>query len=205
MRANHAFSAPLLIHPNPSPSFIIWSAFAPAALGIALKFLIFDPHEKRKRAAKLRRLREHSASTLRDRKKEAEEAIDLMRDSVMRRREAEEARHGLVIIEAWYGDLHDHHKVDSKMDAEFPSKIDVTLPIQSLVQDSQLHLHNTTKVTSYLLIFPSLHTIGRLSFSHHMTHSLGFFDICSPPHHPVIPFFIHIHPYDPLWMILRSY
>jgi DnaJ homolog subfamily C member 11 len=158
MRANHAFSAPFLIHPNPSPSFIIWSALAPAALGIALKFLIFDPYDKRKRVTKLRRLREHSASTLHDRRKEAEEAIDLMRESVMRRREIEEARHGLVIVEAWYGDLHDRHEVDSRLDTEFPSKIDVTLPLQSLVQNSQLHLHNTTKVSVHSLSF-LIHTM----------------------------------------------
>lgn len=145
MRANHGFSIPILIHPNPSPSFVIWSAFIPTVFSLALKLFVFDRSERRKHAVKLHKLREQSSSTLKERKREAEEAITLIQDSVNRRREDEESRNGLVIVEAWYGNLEVIQNHEENPD--FPSKINVTLPLQSLIQNSQLHLHNTTKVS----------------------------------------------------------
>jgi DnaJ family protein C protein 11 len=149
-RANHSFSAPILLHSNPSPSFVMWSAIVPVAFSLMLKILVLDPRERRKRAKKLRFLREKNVSLMKERKKEAEEAMSIMKDFVDRRREVEESHKGLIIVEAYYGNL----GVDKERlkDTEFPPIINVTLPLQSLVQDSQLHLHNTTKVSRYLYI-----------------------------------------------------
>lgn len=109
--------------------------------------LVFDPRERRKRVKKLHRLREESVLLMKERKKEAEEAVVLMEEFVRRHKETEELRKGLIIVEAWYGNL-DADKERMK-DKEFPPMINVTLPLQSLVQNSQLHLHNTTKVRSF--------------------------------------------------------
>lgn len=47
---------------------------------------------------------------------------------------------GLIIVNAWYGNL-----AKFGVDEPSPYVIDVTIPLQYLVEDSQLHLHNTSK------------------------------------------------------------
>ena len=64
---------------------------------------------------------------------EARCAVELMRHSVERIIEEERARGGLVVIEAWYGSFG-----GQETDPELPLRIDVTLPVQFLVQDSKL-------------------------------------------------------------------
>lgn len=69
-------------------------------------------------------------------KKRAEEAVNLMKETVESRRQREEAARGLIIVEAKYGN---HSSRD-------PEKvIDVTVALQYQVENSELHLFETTK------------------------------------------------------------
>ena len=80
--------------------------------------------------------RERHAEHIENRKREALEAIRLLLPSVERKVEVEKEKDGLVILEAWYGNA-------SSLNGEVPLNelsdvIDVKIPVQALVHESQL-------------------------------------------------------------------
>lgn len=78
--------------------------------------------------SKINELREEHADYLAQRKAEADQAQMILTDSARRKMKAEESKQGLVIIEAWYG----------KKDGKHEDLVDVTIPVQALVNDSKL-------------------------------------------------------------------
>jgi len=64
---------------------------------------------------------------------EAENGVALMTETAERKRKEEQAKGGLIIVEAKYGKLNTNNILD------------VTIPLQCLVRDSELVLHNTPK------------------------------------------------------------
>jgi len=56
---------------------------------------------------------------------------------------SEQARHGLLILAAWYGKLFDMQTDGSLISS--PKIIDVRIPLQCLVVDSKLILHENSK------------------------------------------------------------
>uniref|UniRef100_A0A8D0H633 DnaJ homolog subfamily C member 11 n=1 Tax=Sphenodon punctatus TaxID=8508 RepID=A0A8D0H633_SPHPU len=85
--------------------------------------------------------RESTASDVQQKKEEAEAAVRLMQESVRRVIEAEEARMGLIIVNAWYGKfVNDQSRKNEKVKV-----IDVTVPLQCLVKDSKLILTEASK------------------------------------------------------------
>ena len=102
---------------------------------------------------KLAALRERHADHIANRKREAEEAIRLLLPSVERKIEAEREKDGLVILEAWYGNI-------SSSNEETPLNerndvIDVRIPVQALVHDSQLTIPGGYSKVNFK-IFPKL-------------------------------------------------
>lgn len=76
------------------------------------------------------------------RRREAEISIDLMKETYRRIVEEEESRKGLLITRSFYGrwlDLSQRDLTDAITD--------VTIPLQCLVKDSKLILHDASKVT----------------------------------------------------------
>ena len=68
-------------------------------------------------------------------KREAREAVNLMRPTYDRNVNVEQCKGGLVIVQAWYGVFGSANKL-----------IDVTVPVQCLVSNSRLILPEHTKV-----------------------------------------------------------
>jgi hypothetical protein len=97
-----------------------------------------------------------------EKKKEALAAVELMRATFARVRSDEEAKRGLVIIKAVYGrhtnvadvsrrgtDEEGGREAGTTADPEHLDEvIDVTIPLQCLVKDSKLILHEASKVCS---------------------------------------------------------
>lgn len=83
-------------------------------------------------------------------RQEALSAINLMMATMERIVREETVRRGLIITFAKYGnaDLINQSGLSSfdESDTLQPNIIDVTVPLQCLVKDSQLILHTTTKV-----------------------------------------------------------
>lgn len=75
------------------------------------------------------------------RRREAEISIDLMKETYRRIVEDEENRKGLIITKALYGRWLDlsHRDLGDAI-------TDVTIPLQCLVRDSKLILHEASKV-----------------------------------------------------------
>ncbi|KAJ1559547.1 hypothetical protein HK405_010211, partial [Cladochytrium tenue] len=66
---------------------------------------IVQPRKKQRAAERLAKAKEDNAEILAQRRKEALEAQELMKEPVQRKKEAEELKNGLIIVEALYGQL----------------------------------------------------------------------------------------------------
>lgn len=85
------------------------------------------------------------------RRREAEIAIDLMKETYRRIVQDEENRKGLIICKAVYGRWLDLSQRDLS-----DALTDVTIPLQCLVKDSKLILHEASKVCLFSLFKSSL-------------------------------------------------
>lgn len=82
-------------------------------------------------------------------RQEAMSAINLMMATMERIVREETEKRGLIIIFAKYGNaelINQSGQSFNENDTLQPNIIDVTVPLQCLVKDSQLILHTTTKV-----------------------------------------------------------
>lgn len=89
-------------------------------------------------------------------RQEALSAINLMMATMERIVREETEKHGLIIVCAKYGTselINQSGHSFSENDTLQPNIIDVTIPLQCLVKDSQLILHTTTKVIMKIFYF----------------------------------------------------
>lgn len=93
-RVGQSFTMPILLDPSPSAVFVFWATAIPAAMGLIVKKTIVDPRKRLHKAKKLERLRHANADLIRAHKQEAEDAVRLMKEQILRKTEAEEARNG---------------------------------------------------------------------------------------------------------------
>ncbi|GAB5588185.1 hypothetical protein Unana1_03085 [Umbelopsis nana] len=105
-----------------------WGAVMPASVVVMMDHFLLKPRRKKQLTDKINELREEHADYLAQRKTEADQAQMILTDSARRKMKAEESKQGLVIIEAWYG----------KRDGKHEDLVDVTIPVQALVNDSKL-------------------------------------------------------------------
>lgn len=81
-----------------------------------------------------------------EKRREATAAVNLMAATFARIRSDEETRKGLVIVKALYGQLLSVSSSDSSEASNKDEILDVTIPLQCLVKDSKLVLHEASKV-----------------------------------------------------------
>jgi DnaJ family protein C protein 11 len=81
--------------------------------------------------SEMKKLQEQNYETLKERKEDALSAIQLMNDASLRKAQIEKDKDGLVITKALYGAIGNH---------DLDTFVDVTIPIQYLVNNSQLHV-----------------------------------------------------------------
>ncbi|CAI2170568.1 11680_t:CDS:10 [Funneliformis geosporum] len=129
-------SIPILVSPEFNFKIILWGTFLPIITMAAVEQTILIPMRQKKKAEKIAAFRELHAELIENRKREATEATRLLLPSVERKTEMEREKDGLVILEAWYGNV-------SSLNGEVPLEersdvIDVKIPVQALVHESQL-------------------------------------------------------------------
>ncbi|KAI8804954.1 hypothetical protein BJ742DRAFT_856333 [Cladochytrium replicatum] len=152
-RLGQRFAVPVLLSPQLDVQVAIWATAVPLCISFAFDRLVVAPQRRNWLAKKLREVREQNAAILQQRKNEAEDAVRLMRESVARKFEAEESRNGLVIVEAIYGKIPPTRRnraseysflpsfvLSGEENTSGESWIDVTIPVQALVNQSQLHI-----------------------------------------------------------------
>lgn len=128
-RLGQKLSVPILLSQSASPRMILGSIVIPG-IGIAsLQYFYLRPRKRRRIAEKLRELREEMREEIETRRREAQSAIELLREQTERKREQERSRDGLVIVSAIY-----RGKGLALQEEEIrASEWDVSIPLQSLV------------------------------------------------------------------------
>ncbi|XP_078235262.1 dnaJ homolog subfamily C member 11 isoform X2 [Pogona vitticeps] len=140
-RASQTYSFPIHLTDQLLPSAIFYATAGPLVIYFAMNRLIIRPYLQAQKEKELEKQREGSASEILQKKQEAEAAVRLMQESVRRIVEAEEARMGLIVVNAWYGKfVNDQSRKNEKVKV-----IDVTVPLQCLVKDSKLILTEASK------------------------------------------------------------
>uniref|UniRef100_A0A8C6XWH6 DnaJ homolog subfamily C member 11 n=1 Tax=Naja naja TaxID=35670 RepID=A0A8C6XWH6_NAJNA len=140
-RASQTYFFPIHLTDQLLPSAVFYATAGPLVFYFAMDRLIIQPYLRAQKEKDLEKQRESCASDTFQKKQEAEAAVRLMQESVRRIIEAEEARMGLIIVNAWYGKfVNDQSRRDEKAKV-----IDVTVPLQCLVKDSKLILTEACK------------------------------------------------------------
>ncbi|KAF9953346.1 hypothetical protein BGZ72_005484 [Mortierella alpina] len=147
-RLGQSVTIPIVLAAEFNPKLAFWATVVPICAITALDMGYVKPKRRRERAEKVQELRKVHADFIATQKREAEEAIELMRESTVRKMRQEQDRDGLVVLEAHYGNLN--------AAPELNLVADVTVAVQALVNNSQLTMPG----------------------SHSKTHILGFYDPC---------------------------
>lgn len=118
-----------------------------------------------------------------EKKREAKAAVDLMKATYERIYAEEESRNGLLILRALYGkDADAVAKTEAPSSSQLSEVIDVTVPVQCLIKNSQLTIHNTSKVRISVVIklySEKLCAFLRIIFVLFLQSQLsGFYDPC---------------------------
>jgi len=121
---------------------VLYATCLPLVVYACIKVLAVAPIVRNEWLKEVRERRSKRAKEMEEKKKNAESAIELMQETVERVLSIEQAKHGLLIMEAWYGKLFDHQSDDSMYETKV---IDVRIPLQCLVAESKLILRETSK------------------------------------------------------------
>ncbi|XP_028663219.1 dnaJ homolog subfamily C member 11 [Erpetoichthys calabaricus] len=140
-RASQTYFFPIHLTDQLLPSAVFYATVGPILFYLAMHRLIIKPYLNAQMEHELEKQRENSATDIAKKKQESEAAVRLMQESVRRIIEAEEARMGLIIVNAWYGKF----VTDNSKKHERAKVIDVTVPLQCLVKDSKLILTEASK------------------------------------------------------------
>ncbi|KAL1923000.1 uncharacterized protein VTP21DRAFT_9376 [Calcarisporiella thermophila] len=136
-RLGQSLVLPIMLSGDLDLKLAFWAAVLPSCAYLAVDRAVLKPRRRKKAQERLEMLRAHHAEAIAHRRREAEEATRLLLDMVTRKVEQEERRNGLVIVEAVYGNL-DSPKDQMNTDGANPTVINVTVPVQALVNNSQL-------------------------------------------------------------------
>mmetsp|Transcript_17258 Transcript_17258/g.28356 ORF Transcript_17258/g.28356 Transcript_17258/m.28356 type:complete len:546 (+) Transcript_17258:84-1721(+) len=144
-RGGTKFVVPILLSATLAPVVVVGGMVVPSAVAAIVKLLVLKPVKQRKEKRKLDETRKKGREQMAAAKAEAEGALSLLKEIVARKRQQEEAVRGLVITKAQYGNL--QPKEEDTIEAEFPPSVDVTVAVQHLVDNSQLHLYDASKAS----------------------------------------------------------
>jgi DnaJ family protein C protein 11 len=141
-RYAQTLSIPLILSHEWNTNAIIAAIAVPALSIYCFDKLLLKPFVKRKLKLQQENLSAQKRETAEERKKDALEAIELMRATAARRMDEEQKSNGLVILQAWYGSipLDENNQVITDDLASSELVIEVTVPIQVLVNSSLLQL-----------------------------------------------------------------
>lgn len=143
-RATQSFVFPIFLSEEPLPIAIFYGTMTPLVAWYILQTFVIVPYTERQKQREAKRAREANATKLAERKKEAEAAVALMRETYLRIKDTEVARGGLVIVEALYGNFSEEQE-NNVSQATVREVVDVTIPLQCLVKDSHLMLTDASK------------------------------------------------------------
>nr|SVE70323.1 EOG090X03AJ [Daphnia similis]SVE70947.1 EOG090X03AJ [Daphnia similis]SVE72210.1 EOG090X03AJ [Daphnia similis] len=139
-RGNQIYNFPIHLCHEVLPSPIFYGTVTPMVAWIIIRRVVVEPYMQQQKVKDIERHRAVHHSQMLARRREAEISIDLMKETYRRIVEDEENRKGLIITKALYGRWLDlsHRDLGDAI-------TDVTIPLQCLVRDSKLILHEASK------------------------------------------------------------
>ena len=143
IRASMNYVVKVQVSPFVDIMSVLMASLVPLGLYGALKILALGPLMRLYKVKETEEIRIEREREMKERRREAESAVDLMMETVERILTNEQSRHGLIILEAWYGSLFSTTASHDPMG--LPKVIDVRVPLQCLVADSKLVLRETAK------------------------------------------------------------
>lgn len=142
VRAHLSYLFPIHLCEEPRLIPSLYAAITPFVIWFSIKKLIVEPFMKEEKEKQLERTRELNKNKMEEKKREAKAAVDLMQAAYERVRLEEENKNGLIILRAFYGKDAD---ISARTFSKRVNVIDVTVPLQCLVKDSTLVLHDNSK------------------------------------------------------------
>lgn len=135
----NVFELPISLYQEFSLSNLFYSCLIPSVLYLISSKLIIEPLKKRSKRLRLIEKRENNILITKSASEKAQEFIASVNNEIILNMNKEESKRGLVIINAKYGVL------DDEFEVPHVGYIDVTQPLQYLVNNSQIHLDETSK------------------------------------------------------------
>ena len=150
-RAYQTYVFPIRLSDEVFPAPVFYATVAPLISWVLLKNFIVDPILRERKQRDKEKQRESNKRIKHEKQREAKAAVDLMKATFSRIRAEEEAKRGLVITKALYGRFiypqdNRGNIGEETVGGQRDEIIDVTIPLQCLVKDSKLVLHNASKV-----------------------------------------------------------
>eukprot|EP00051_Salpingoeca_urceolata_P012342 m.153012 g.153012 ORF g.153012 m.153012 type:complete len:568 (-) comp17455_c0_seq3:96-1799(-) len=144
-RVRQVYDFPIFLCPEITPESMVYGTLVPAALFFVFRQLVIVPWAKRDELKRLKEARRRNRPHIRQQRREANAAIQLMQQTYSRSVAAETRVEGggLVIEKALFGQLVSTSTVATS--DEDTLVIDVTMPLQCLVHKSALILHAGAK------------------------------------------------------------
>ena len=139
-RSNQTFVFPLSLSESISSMAVFYGTVTPLILYYSITTLLVKPFLAKAKERESKEKQDKYSKKLAKMKKDAEEYIELMRDSYESCVECERKRHGLIISNAWYGNFFSFNENDLNNPYRINKVIDVTVALQCLVKDSKLIL-----------------------------------------------------------------
>lgn len=149
IRASQTYSLPIQLCEDVLPAPVFYATVVPFLTWTIVKVYIIDPVVREQKERDKKKRRELNRSKTLEKQREAKAAVDLMTATFSKIRAEEEAKKGLIISKALYGRFmypEDRAALDEGLSDRREEVIDVTIPMQCLVKDSKLVLHNASKV-----------------------------------------------------------
>lgn len=147
-RSSQAYTFSIHLSDEILPAPVFYATVIPLMTWTILKKIVIDPVMKEREERKKEKQKEMNKSRTMEKQKEAKIATELMEATVSRIRAEEESKRGLIITKALYGRFvyPQQERSTSEEALHRDEVIDVTIPLQCLVKDSKLVLHNASKV-----------------------------------------------------------
>jgi len=143
-RASQTYTANVRLSDELTVSPVFYGTVVPLLTWAAISRLVIAPYVRQQERQEADKRRQSNRERTAARRREAESAVNLMRETVARNRQAEELRRGLIITAAWYGRIV-HASSGDQSESAGDEVIDVTIPLQCLVKDSKLILQEGSK------------------------------------------------------------
>ncbi|KAK4536516.1 hypothetical protein CDCA_CDCA08G2541 [Cyanidium caldarium] len=164
-RGNHRLGVPILLVPHADPMAFAVLTGSLGALVAGTDRLLLRPMRQAARERDHRRHREARLGVLAERRRKAQQALELLRGAAERSRQQEREHGGLVIVRAVYGDAEAVAGLDAASIAtlavdELEGVCDVTDALQVMVEhhDSSLRVHGSISKASLNGFYdPTLH------------------------------------------------